>query len=219
MKQLLCILAVGAMLSSPLSAGVLTLSNASSDETDPALLDATLRFEVISQSTLELTITNQTTDPNGYQITAVYFNVAPEVGALTLNTLPLGFENWELVAAEPPGNPLQVGPFGTFDYVLQWSGGGGGIDINALDYPPPENEVTFTIDIGPGGSVEQDDFVKQLSDPSGNNPPAYAAAHFQDGPGGDSAFGAVIIPEASSILAFAMVGSLLGVVHFRRRRP
>jgi hypothetical protein len=174
MKRLLGFMAVTAMLSSPSLAGVLTLSNESSDETDPALLDATLEFEVVSQSTLELTITNQTTAPNGYQVTAVYFNVSPEVGDLTLNSmLPAGFEDWELVPAGPPGNPTQVGVFGTFDYVLRWEGGAGG--INGLDFTEPP--VTFTIDIAAGGSVEQADFVTQLSDPSGNNLPAFAAAH------------------------------------------
>ncbi len=59
------------------TASIITLSQLSSDDTDPALLSATFDFAV-SGSTLTLSVTNDTlAPPNDYLISEVYFN-APD---------------------------------------------------------------------------------------------------------------------------------------------
>jgi hypothetical protein len=70
--------AVLAALLAPLPAAagsIITLSSASSDETPAADLDATFDFSVVG-STLTLVVTNDTTDPDEFNINEIYFNAS-----------------------------------------------------------------------------------------------------------------------------------------------
>jgi len=87
---------------------VITLSEYSSNGTDPALLSATLDFSVAG-STLTLEVTNDTVAPNGYNINELYFNADGDVTGLSVDRFPPG---WSLVANSAADS------FGTFDFGL-----------------------------------------------------------------------------------------------------
>ena len=98
---------------------VLTLSDLSSDETSPDVLDATLVFAV-SGSQLTLAATNDTPVGGGFDFDAIYFNAASEVEDL----LPApGVTGWTLVYDE------KADGFGTFDYALMTESGNDLLDL------------------------------------------------------------------------------------------
>jgi hypothetical protein len=176
---------------------VLTLSDLSSDETNPDVLNATLVFSVLG-SELTLAVTNDTPAVGGFDIDAVYFNSTSEVQDLVLTPDVPG---WTLVHNEAADG------FGRFDYALMTASGN-----DLLDLAPGES-LTFTFEIlGNGPFLETCLTTDSSQIPPGEHP-TLAAAKFMSGPGGDSAFGAVIPEPHTGLLILIGVG-LLG----RRKR-
>lgn len=172
---------------------VLTLSDLSSDETPPELLSATFDF-IVADGALQLTVRNDTDAPDGFDIDAVFFNVSPGIDGLELAT-PI--DGWQLVADE------RADGFGTFDYSLQTISG------NDLAEIAPQQAVTFMLQIQGDQLFDETDFTTQFSGIPPGSHPAIAAAKFVNGPGDDSAFGAVV-PEPTTIalLSFGAIAWL-----------
>lgn len=173
---------------------VITLSEYSSNGTDPALLSATLDFSVAG-STLTLEITNDTVAPNGYNINELYFNADGGVTGLSVDRFPPG---WSLVANSAADN------FGTFDFGLI-----DGVDNHPKTITPGETEIFTFIILGSG---VDSDFTTELSTLPPGDTPAIVAGKFVSGPDGNSAYGATPEPAAIGLL---LLGALVAI---NRRR-
>ncbi len=185
------------VLTAPTTATIITLSTHSSDETDPALLSATLDFSVVGNM-LTLTMINDTLGENGFNINRLYFNGGGGVTGLALDSGPSG---WGLEFDQ------HAGGFGTFGFALI-----GGVGRNGPTVAPGEM-VTFIFSIAGAGT--EPDFTTNFSTLPPGSIAAIAAAKFVMGPGDDSAFGA-FVPAPGTL---ALLG-LAGVVGLgRRRRP
>ena len=177
---------------------VLTLSDLSSDETSADLLDARLLFDV-GGSELTFTATNDTPLGAGYDINAIFFNGSANVEGLSLIAPVAG---WTLVFDE------RADGFGTFDFALINDRG------NDTGEILPGESLTFSLAIAGSGPFEDADFTTNLSSiPPGNNP-SISAAKFVSGPGGDSAFGAVVPEPGTAVLVLCGLGA---VSQLRRR--
>lgn len=172
---------------------VLTLSDLSSDETQPELLSATFDF-IVDGDALQITVRNDTDAADGFDIDAVYFNVRPGIDGLELTTLTDG---WQIMTDQ------RADGFGTFDFSLQTAGGNDPAEI------APQQAVTFMLQIQGDRPFDETDFTTQFSNIPPGSHPAIAAAKFVNGPGDDSAFGAVV-PEPTTIalLAFGAIALL-----------
>ena len=85
-RWLLCsLIALPLAWASPAAALTIVLSQFSSDETPAEVLDATLEISVAGDQ-LTLTLTNDTTAPDEYDITEIFFNGASNVTGLTLDS-------------------------------------------------------------------------------------------------------------------------------------
>lgn len=173
---------------------MITLSTHSSDETPAAVLNATMEFEVTG-STLTLTVTNNTTTPNAYRISELYFN-GPAGLVLSFSSMP----GWNYST-----NGAADG-FGVFDFVLT-----DGVGNNPHQVQPNGGTKVFTFTIISGTATAADFTTKLSSIPPGMTP-AIAAAFFRGGPGDDSGYGAFIPSPAAGALLLTPL--LLG----RRRR-
>lgn len=180
-------------------AGVtLTFSDFSSDETPAQDLAATLEF-TIDGGTLVLTATNTTPIDVGFDITAVYFNALSHVTGLSMAT-PV--EGWLLFENR------HADGFGRFGFGLLTEDGNDPFELG------PQQSQTFRFDISGNGPFDADEFVLAMSIIPPGHISAIAAIKFANGPGDDSAFGAVV-PEPATLLLL-MVG--LGVVGLHKRR-
>lgn len=177
----------------PLHAGtVLTLSDFSSDETSADVLDATLAFSV-SGSVLTLSVSNETTSPNPFDLSAIYFNATPEVAGLALTGAPAG---WELLVVQSADG------FGTYDFALQ-------SDLNADSAKIVSGDTQdFIFDISGSGPFLETFFTTEFSTIPPGETPGLAAAKFVSGPNDDSAFG-VVVPEPATLVL--MLGGMLTV--------
>ena len=86
----------------------LELSTHASEPIDPSILAATFDFSVTGQ-TLTLTVTNNTSLPNEYNINRIYFNANANVGNLTSSST--GQFDLNAISGNADG-------FGMFDFVL-----------------------------------------------------------------------------------------------------
>lgn len=190
---------VAAMAPSTAEAGVIHLSQHSSDSTDAGVLDARVSFDVLDAgSTLRLTVFNDTANPNAYFINQVYFNASDDF----LLSLTSPASGWALQTNQQGG-----GVFGTFDYAL--IGGNG----NDPDQVAPGGSLVFELDVV-GGTAVMADFTASFS--VVNNPnqkSSVVSLKFVRGPGDDSAFGASVPAPASTALMIAA-----GLIAARRRR-
>jgi hypothetical protein len=190
--------AVLAALLAPLPAAagsIITLSSASSDETPAADLDATFDFSVVG-STLTLVVTNDTTDPDEFNINEIYFNASDtSMHSVEGNVMM----DWS--SGMPPGlkTDIMADGFGVFDFGL--TNMMGETDPSIIW---PTEFVTFTFTIGGTGPFAPSDFIAPSS--LGYT----AAAKFVNGPGDDSAYGAVPEPSTALLLAFGLVGLATG---------
>lgn len=172
-------------------AAVITLSDASSDATPASVLDATLDFVVIGGNTLQLTVTNDTTAPNEFNINEVFWNASSGVSSLNLTSATHSsagdvFSAWTPV--ETPTTP--TGLFGTFQFSL--TDGVGETNPSVIQ---PANDVVFLMDIT--GSCADTLSCTDIDFVVPNSNGYVAAAKFVNGPGDDSAFGAAVpIPAA-----------------------
>ncbi|MEN8182967.1 MAG: hypothetical protein ABFS46_10580 [Myxococcota bacterium] len=198
------VLAVGGPL--PATASTLFLSDVSSDETPAAALFAELRFEIIGATVLRITLLNRTDESNAsfgtgeYAIREIYFNATPNVTALSLTSPASG---WSLATNQRGG-----GEFGRFDYALI---GDLGKDVQvAVD---PGASLVFELDISGTGPFDMLDFATERSRIPPGSMEMLAQAKFVQGPGDDSAFGAVPEPRVALLVTAGLVAALL------RRRP
>ena len=192
-KSLIAMLGALAVINTA-SATIITLSDASSDETPFSLLTATLDFEVVG-NTLTLTVTNTTADPNAYKINQLFFNGPDDV---TLSFA--GLAGWH------PDTNVMVNGFGIFDFALIDGVGGSPNQITAGE------TVVFSFTIT-AGTADKDGFINALSEPVGDGDAWIVAAKFVQGPGDDSAFGAAI-PAPGVLVLLGAAGLISG----RRRR-
>ena len=190
---------VVASLSPAAPAAVLTLSDLSSDETSAEVLDATFVFDVVGAE-LTFTATNDTPQPGGYDLTALYFNAHPDVTELALDPAVTG---WNLLTGESADG------FGVFDFALISVSGNDEMEIQ------PGESLAFTFDITGTAPFLDADFTTEFSTIPPGDRPALAAAKFMSGPGDDSAFGAVVVPEPATLL-LGLIGA--GVVSRTSRR-
>ena len=200
-RWLLCsLIALPLAWASPAAALTIVLSQFSSDETPAEVLDATLEISVAGDQ-LTLTVTNDTTAPDEYDITEIFFNAASNVTGLTLDSATHSAEGdvtdlWNLATN------VGQGPFGTFDFHLSTDNAGG----NATEDIEPGQNVVFVFTIAGTGPFTDADFAELSTLPPGDQP-VVAAAKFVHGPDDDSAFGGSVPEPASlSLLAAALVG-------------
>ena len=177
----------------------LTLSDLSSDETSADVLAGSLVFDVVGEM-LTLTVTNDTSAVSAYDISAIYFNAAPNITEL----LPApAISGWDLLVDE------KADGFGTFDFALIGQPGGTAARIS------PAQSLLATFDIIGLAPFIDEGFTTEFSEVPPGETVALAAAKFVSGPNDDSAFGAVVPEPATGLLAlFAM--ALAGC---RARRP
>lgn len=160
-----------------------TLSDASSDETDAAVLDARLEF-LVSSGTLFLVATNDTLSPDAYNINQIYFNASDAVTGLTYVSATSSTDG-DVTAGWSLSTDLAADGFGVFDFALLDGVGSGSTAALA-----PGEEVTFELAISGTGPFAASDFTMEFSTIPPGDTPAIAAAKFVNGPGDDSAFGA-----------------------------
>ena len=203
-------LLVGALVlgaSATADAAIIVISTASSDATDPAVLDATFEFSV-AFDVLTLSVTNDTSAPNTFNMNELYFNGGGGVTGLTpLGALPAG---WSFSTNQV------AGIFGTFEFALTDP-----VDNDPSTIMPLETE-TFTFTILGAGPFFDTDFTTEFSTIPPGDMPSPVAAKFVFGsgtdpdgdPGPDSAFGGV--PEPGTLALLGLAG-LLGFGRRRRR--
>ena len=191
----LAAIAVSLVCANAATASIITLSQFSSDETDPALLSATFDFAV-SGSTLTLSVTNDTLAPNDYLISEVYFN-APDGVTLSF----AGLTGWTFMTDQGADG------FGRHDFALIDGQG------QILDQIESGETVIFSFTILTGSPTPQSILNSFSVIPPGNQP-VVIAAKFRAGPGDDSAVGASI--PAPGALPLVMAG--IALVNRRRRR-
>lgn len=194
------LLLFSAFTAKPVEAGTtLRLSDLSSDETKAADLSATLMFAV-DGGELALTVTNDTVPIEGFDLDAIYFNSMNSVSELLLSPPLTG---WSLLRNQ------RADGFGIFDYALLTDLGNDPAEIG------PTESVTFVFEITGIGPFADTNFTTAFSAIPPGEHEAIAAGKFVNGPGDDSAFGAVI-PEPGTALLL-LFGSAIAGRRLRRR--
>jgi hypothetical protein len=202
MRRLFSLLFAVAAVSLSTSAGAtpVVLSSHSSDVTPASILDATFDFSVAGMN-LTIVVTNDTTAPYEFNINEMFFNASGNVTSLMLTSAMHSVEGNVMADWMPVVTDMMVDGFSTFDYGLMNMMGE--IDPSVIG---PAEYVTFVFGITGTGPFTADDFIQP------NSQDLTAAAKFVNGPGDDSAWGAV--PEPSTALLLASGLLLLGA---RRR--
>ena len=196
-------------------ATAISLSDVSSEPGIPAeVLDATLDFSTINggNARLILTVTNDTTVPDEWNINELYFNASADVTSLSLTKVVSNIDGnitnqnlWTLFASNGENGDTHADGFGVFDWAL----------IDGVDSMPgtiePGEILTFTLGITGTGPFAPTDFINEFSMNPPGNTAAIIAGKFVTGTGptDPSAFGATI-PEPSTGLLLAMGLFVLG---------
>jgi hypothetical protein len=193
-------------------ASTINLSSVSSDATPASSLSATIDTQILGGDTLQLTVTNDTTAPNEFNINQVYFNGSDDVTSLVLSTATHSDVGDVLVDWAPVDHVSRAGGFGNFDFGLL-----GGVGENDPSVIGPTESIVYVLAItGTCAnllSCTMDDFN------AGNANGFTFAAKFVNGPDDpeapgteDSAFGTV--PEPATAL---LVPLGLGLACWRGR--
>jgi hypothetical protein len=188
------------------------------DQPDLGVFDATLDYSFDSTTNiLTIEVFNQTVAPNAYTLSEFYFNVSDDVTGMSLLSAP-GF------AAAGLQRNQKAGPFGTFDYLFDFStnsggkgskkpGGGANAGLAA------NSSVILAFRVS-GHDLDSSDFFFGYSEGGGKDKgDALAAAKFTQGPGDDSVYAISldnmydVVPEPSSMLLMGM-----GIAGFLARR-
>ena len=177
---------------------VLRLSDLSSDETSPEVLDASLAFEV-HEDRLILVVTNETAGADTFDISEIYFNAVDSGTELLLSPAVPG---WNLF------HDQQADGFGTFDFALISDLG------NDPDEIGPGASSPFTFHIEGISQVADTNFTSEFSEVPPGEHQVIAAAKFVNGPGDDSAYGAIIPEPGTAVLV--LIGCGLAVAPTRR---
>jgi hypothetical protein len=167
------------------------------------VLDANFDFSVLD-TTLTLTVTNNTTAPDDYNINEVYFNGSSDVSSLSVVSVTHSVAGDVTLDWIPLLTGVMVDGFGTFDYGM--TDGLGELAPPAIG---PTEDLTFVFSITGTEPFSDYDFIV------GNGSGYTAAAKFVNGPGDDSAYGTV--PEPSTALLLASGLLLLGARRRTRR--
>ena len=166
---------------------VLELSDRSSDETPASFLSASFHFSV-SGDLLTLGVFNQTEAPFEFNLSEIFFNGASPVDDLNLLTAPPG---WSFLLNQ------RADGFGRFDFALIGEHG-----TNAAIIEPDDSAV-FTFDILGDGPFTDASFTTAMSSIPPGSTSVVAAAKFVNGPGDDSAFGALVPEPVTGILVWS----------------
>ena len=182
---------------------------------DVTLLDATLTFtldaatidlDAVASTVLTVSVANQTTAPNEFNITEIFFNVPDTVTSASFSVNP-GSE-WMLNFDNLPGGGIMADGFGDFDLHILDAPGDPIAKVNSGD------TVDFGLTLSGTGIISVDDFVTEFSENQTLEVgPMLAAVKFVNGPGDVSAFGAT--PEPSTVALLTAGGSL---IFLRRKR-
>ena len=197
-----------AMCLSPVaSASVIILSKISSDSTPASVLDATLDFAITGADELTLSVTNDTTAPDEYNINFIYFNATSNVSSLTLDSATSSIDG-DITSGWRLGTGVKADGFGTFDFELA-----DGVGISPHTIQPAET-VGFVFSIFGEGPFTAENFTSELSTLPPGDTPTIAAAKFVSGPDDDSAYGSAYggtVPEPGTLgmIAAALVGLAL----------
>ena len=204
-------------------ATLLTLSDVSSNGTPytmPEWLNADLDFVVVD-TTLTLTVTNNTFDDPGsdqtaFDIREVYFNI-PTDGSVTGLTLTAV---WELdeTGHNIDGNQKsswntvvdvdnKANGFGLFDVLIEG-------DTSSIVIAPADTggvySLAFVFSILGTGPFSDADFTTYMSEQFDHNTLGLAAGKFvSGGPGGDDSAYGLVIPEPTTIALFGLSGLFL----------
>lgn len=192
-------------------AATLAFSDASSDATPAASLAATLTYTLPSPSTLELRLRNDTTAPAPFEISSLYFNTLPDLFYILIVSAESSLEGqntgaWRFICT---GDDIVSAGFGTFDHVLR----NPSPSTEAHRIAPGETQ-RFTFLVSCAGAQSCDEQI--LADWSHGANSAVFAARFEDGPAGDAATGAILVPEPGTLALFAV--GLAMLARPRRRR-
>ena len=192
----------------PVFATTIVLSTHGSNGTDPSVLDATLQLNAIG-NVLKVTVTNDTTAPDTFNINQIYFNASSDVLGLNL-TSAVGSVDGNNLDFWTLATDASADGFGTYDFALL-----DGVDGQPSVITPGETQVlNLVITCGANATCDMSDFGREFSVIPPGDTPALAAMKFVSGPNGDSAFGATV-PEPST--AMLMAFGLLGLLGLSRR--
>ena len=195
------------------SGATLTLSDVSSDATPAADLSGTITLDVLGGNTLSLTLLNQTTAPDAFNMNGVWWNGDAGVSGLTVTSATHSANGDVLAAWTPVEAATTANGFGAFDFALTDGVGAG--NPNLIQ---PGQSIVFLMTITGSCTTTACTAANFVL---GNGSGYLAAAKFVNGPDDpespgneDSAWGAVI-PEPTTAM---LLGTGLLLLSLRRRQ-
>ncbi len=197
------ILLAGLFLCAQANGLSLQLDQASSDSTPASQMQGSIRFST-SGTTLGVWVHNDTLGTaTPFSIYSVHFNLSDDVAGLTYTgASAVGYNQPGAWTPYASGYYVTALRFGTFDYSLwQWT---------ADPIAPGDSLIfEFQIQCKAGRICDDADFGTSTSLVAKGGTPAYAAARWGDGPRGDAAFSAALVPEPASALLLALAAFAL----------
>ena len=140
--RIVVLAALAISLSSAGHAATLTLSDVSSDATPAASLSGTITLAVLGGNVLSLTLENQTSAPNEFNINGVWCNADGGVTSLALSSATHSSNGDVLAAWTPVEAGTSANGFGSFDFALTDGVGAG--NPNIID---PGESIVFLMGI------------------------------------------------------------------------